>query len=112
MEKVVLESNNSFPAKFKIKTSRDFRTIFSQGSRIYSENFILYTKTNSFGFPRLGVSAGRKVSPLSVRRNRIKRVLREVFRKNKPVFYSNDVVFVVKNDVSNKKFSEICSEIK
>ena len=112
MEKVALESDSSFPAKFKIKTSRDFRNIFSQGTRIYSENFILYTKPNSLGFPRLGVSAGRKVSALSVRRNRIKRVLREIFRKNKPAFCSNDVVFVVKNDVSDKKFSELRSEIK
>ena len=42
----------------------------------------------------------------------MKRVLREVFRKNKPVFSSNDVVFVVKKDVSGKKFSEIRSEIR
>ena len=42
----------------------------------------------------------------------MKRVLREVFRKNKPAFSSNDVVFVVKNDVSDKKSSELRSEIK
>ena len=112
MEEVATESDNSFPPKFKIKSSRDFRNIFSEGTKIHSANFILYVKLNSLGFPRLGVSVGKKASSSSVRRNRMKRVLREVFRKNKSAFSSNDVVFVVKNDVSDKKSSELRSEIK
>lgn len=112
MEKVAIESDNSFPAKFKLKTSRDFCNILSEGTKTHSENFILYAKPNSLGFPRLGVSVGKKASASSVRRNRMKRVLREVFRRNKPAFSSNDVVFVIKNDVSGKKFSELYSEIR
>jgi ribonuclease P protein component len=112
MEKVAFESNNSFPTKFKIKTPRDFRSTLSEGTKTHSENFILYAKPNSLGFPRLGVSVGKKASASSVRRNRMKRVLREVFRRNKPAFSSNDVVFVIKNDVSGKKFSELYLEIK
>ncbi len=112
MEKVAFESDSSFPAKFKIKTPRDFRNILSKGTKNHSENFILYAKPNSLGFPRLGVSVGKRASASSVRRNRMKRVLREVFRRNKPAFSSNDVVFVIKNDVSGKKFSELYSEIK
>ena len=112
MEKVAFESNNSFPTKFKIKTPRDFRNTLSEGTKTHSENFILYAKPNSLGFPRLGVSVGKKTSASSVRRNRMKRVLREVFRRNKPAFSSNDVVFVIKNDVSGKKFSELYLEIK
>ncbi len=112
MEKVAFESHNSFPAKFKIKTPRDFRNTLSEGTKAHSENFILYAKPNSLGFPRLGVSVGKKTSASSVRRNRMKRVLREIFRKNKPAFSSNDVVFIIKNDVSSKKFSEILSEVR
>ena len=112
MEKVAFESDNSFPAEFKIKTPRDFRNILSEGTKTRSENFILYAKPNSLGFPRLGVSVGKKASASSVRRNRMKRVLREVFRRNKPAFSSNDVVFMVKNDVSGKEFSELYMEIK
>ncbi len=112
MEKVAFESDSSFSAKFKIKTSRDFLNTLSEGTKKHSENFILYSKPNSLGFPRLGVSVGKKASPSSVRRNRMKRVLREFFRKNKPAFSSNDVVFLVKNDVSGRKFSELHSEIK
>ena len=112
MEEIASESDNSFPAKFKIKTSRDFRNILANSTKTHSENFILYTRPNSLGFPRLGISVGKKTSASSVKRNRMKRVLREVFRQNKPFFSSNDIVFVVKNDVSQKKFSELYSEIK
>ncbi len=112
MEKVAFEQDSSFPAKFKVKTSRDFRNILSEGTKAHSKNFILYAKPNSLGFPRLGVSVGKKASASAVRRNRMKRVLREVFRKNKPEFCSNDVVFIIKNDVSGKKFSELRSEIR
>ena len=112
MEKVAIESDNSFPAKFKIKTSRDFRNILAEGAKNHSKNFTLYVKPNSLGFPRLGVSVGKKASASSVRRNRMKRMLREAFRKNKPAFSSNDIVFVIKNDVSQRKFSDLCSEIK
>ncbi len=112
MEKVAFESDSSFPAKFKIKTPRDFRSTLSEGTKTHSENFILYAKPNSLGFPRLGVSVGKKTSASSVRRNRMKRVLREIFRKNKPAFSSNDVVFIIKNDVSGKKFSELLSEVR
>lgn len=112
MEEIAFESDNSFPAKLKIKTSRDFRNILAKGTKTHSENFILYTRPNSLGFPRLGVSVGKKASASSVRRNRMKRVLREVFRQNKASFSSNDIVFVIKNDVSDKKFSELYSEIK
>lgn len=112
MEEIAIESDNSFPAKFKIKTSRDFRNILTEGTKTHSQNFILYVKPNSLGFPRLGVSVGKKTSASSVRRNRMKRVLREVFRKNKSAFSSNDVVFLIKNDVSGKKSSDLCSEIK
>ncbi len=112
MEKVAIESDNSFPAKFKIKTSRDFHYILTEGAKTHSENFILYSKPNSLGFPRLGLSVGKKASASSVKRNRIKRVLREFFRKNKLAFFSNDVVFIVKNNVSNKKSSELLLEVK
>ncbi len=112
MEKVAVESGGSFPAKFRIKKSADFRNVFFSGEKSYSSNFILYSKPNSLGFPRLGIAVGKKVSRSSVKRNRMKRMLREFFRKNKSFFFSNDVVFLVRNDISEKKFSELIPEIE
>lgn len=112
MEKVAATRDNSFPGTLRIKASSDFRNVFSKGIRLHSENFVLRARPNGLGFPRLGLSVGRGASPSSVKRNRIKRLLREAFRRNKEAFFSNDVVFVVKNDVSGRKFSELLPEVR
>lgn len=111
MEKVAPASDRSFPKEFRIRNRKDFATVFSEGARARSENFVLYSKPNGLGHPRLGVSVGKKASPSSVRRNRMKRMLREIFRNNKSAFFSNDVVVVVKNDVSDRKSGELLPEI-
>ena len=111
MEKVARASDGSFSKKFRIRNQKSFRSVFSEGARAHSENFVLYSKSNGLGHPRLGISVGKKASPSSVRRNRMKRMLREIFRKNKASFFSNDVVMVVKNDVADKKSGELLPEI-
>ena len=112
MEKVAAGSDNSFSAKFRIKKSKEFRNILSEGFKSHSRNFIFYRKPNSLGFPRLGLSVAKKASSSSPKRNRMKRLLREFFRKNKTDFRSDDVVLVIKNDISSKKLAELLSEIK
>ena len=112
MEKVAASRDSSFPGKLRIRASSDFRNVFSKGTRFHSENFVLHARPNGLGFPRLGLSVGRGASTSSVKRNRIKRLLREAFRRNKSAFSSNDVVFVVKNDVSGRKFSELLPEVR
>ena len=111
MEKVAPASDRSFPKEFRIRNRKDFASVFSEGARSRSENFVLYSKPNGLGHPRLGVSVGKKASPSAVRRNRMKRMLREIFRNNKAAFFSNDVVVLVKNDVSRKKSQELLPEI-
>ena len=43
----------------------------------------MYAKPNTFGYSRLGLIVAKKVMRRAVDRNRIKRILREVFRVNK-----------------------------
>ena len=47
-----------------------------------SSSFVLFGLENDCGVCRLGITVTRKIGN-AVRRNRIKRVLREVFRKNR-----------------------------
>ena len=50
-----------------------------------SEHFKVLVAENDSGLRRFGVAAGKKVGN-AVKRNRIKRILREIFRLNKGVF--------------------------
>lgn len=51
---------------------------------------------NDLGFPRLGLIVPKRILSLAVQRNRVKRVLREVFRLRQDVLGGLDVVIRLK----------------
>jgi len=64
-------------------TSRvQFLEVYDKGRRVSSSSFVLFGLENHRGECRLGITVTRKVGN-AVRRNRIKRVLREIFRSNR-----------------------------
>ncbi len=66
----------------KIKKQSDFQKLFVKGNRLYSSHLtILYVPAKKM---RLGISVGKKHGKAHVR-NRVKRLLRESFRKNIPL---------------------------
>jgi ribonuclease P protein component len=52
------------------------------GQRVSSRSFLLFGLPNAVGHARLGITATRKIGG-AVRRNRAKRLIREVFRRNR-----------------------------
>ena len=57
------------------------------------KGFLLLTRENQQGFPRLGVILSRKVGN-AVYRNKLRRITREWFRINKTQFRNIDLVLV------------------
>lgn len=61
----------------RIKKQADFQKLFAKGKRAFSPSFVLlYTPSKSM---RMGVSVGKKHGN-AVKRNKIKRLVREAFR--------------------------------
>jgi ribonuclease P protein component len=54
---------------------------------------------NDLGWARLGLIVGRKVEPRAVRRNYLKRLVREAFRLHQGDIGSQDVVVQVRSTV-------------
>ena len=71
-----------FPQKERLRKRREFLAAYERGAKIPAAHFVLYVLENNLPYHRLGITVSRKIGP-SVVRNRIKRQLREVFRKNK-----------------------------
>jgi len=62
--------------------------------------------------PRLGVTVTRKVAH-AVGRNRIRRVVREVFRRNPELFPAGcDVVFIAKAKADQVGYHEVRDEVR
>jgi ribonuclease P protein component len=68
-----------FPSSSRIKDPADFRAAYDGGAMVSSGPLKLFLRANGGARPRLGVSVPKRVGT-AVRRNRIKRLLREAFR--------------------------------
>jgi len=75
----------SFPKSVRLLKRVDFKRVERGGARKVSEHFVVVARHNSFDFPRLGTTVSRKVGNAVVR-NRWKRRLREIFRRNRDAF--------------------------
>lgn len=104
--------NYRFPKELKIRKTSDYEEIFGSSKRLRSKHFdILYVK-NSLGYSRAGLVVGKKNIRSAVKRNRVKRLIREVFRKNKSLFDSLDVVFLAKQDSDTLNYSNVKREFE
>lgn len=76
----------------KLKSNRLIEALFLNGSRINSFPLqLLFLQTShQSSFPiQVGFSVPKRNVKLAVKRNRIKRLMREVYRKNKYLFFEN-----------------------
>lgn len=104
-------SGFTFPGHNKLTKSSVYEFLLRNGRRVNSGNFTLILDQNKLGYPRYGHIVSRKVSASSVKRNRIKRVLREFFRQNKSTLDSLDLLIVVKKDISEYTSGRIHEEL-
>ena len=69
-----------FPRKLRLKRRRDFQRTFGTRCVVSDGNLVIYLSRNGLDVTRLGLTVGRKLGQ-AVTRNRIKRLLREAFRR-------------------------------
>lgn len=69
----------SFPSTHRLHGKLAFTTVYDQKVRDSRGPLVAYGMPNNLAFRRLGISISRRVGN-AVRRNRIKRLLREAFR--------------------------------
>lgn len=104
-------ANQSFGKDERIRKRKDYLKVYQNGVRVDSKNFIIISCRNRSGVKRLGLTASKKVGN-SVKRNRIKRILREFFRLNKERFpVSQDTVIIVKKNIPSLKYQDVCREL-
>ncbi|MGM0577223.1 MAG: ribonuclease P protein component [Myxococcota bacterium] len=101
---------HALPPEKRLKERRDFLRIQRRGYRVFGRRFIYYFARGRTGQSRIGVTVSRKVGNAVVR-NRIKRLVREVFRQH-PEFFTEptDLVVIAKKGVDDFSYHTIRDE--
>ena len=89
---------------YRLKKEKDFNTVFKKGKRLFSNTLtIVYLPSKEL---KAGFAVGKKHGG-SVKRNRIKRILRESFRSFMPYFRQNFFFVFIPKVNSEYDFHEI-----
>ncbi len=90
----------------RVKRSWQFKKIYKEGVKYFDNLFILYVLPNNTQETRIGLTVTKKVG-ISVQRNRIKRLIREVFRSLSEIEPGNDLVIIARKAALNLKYSKV-----
>lgn len=80
------EKRFAFPRNERLRKRRGFLEVYEKGEKVRTKYFFLYFLETELSKSRLGITVSRKTGS-TVTRNRIKRRLREIFRKNKRLLH-------------------------
>ena len=101
----------SFPPRARLRRKREFERVFRRGWRTGRTPLRLVILENDCGISRLGLAVGKRVGGAVVR-NRVKRRLREVFRRERAHFPTTlDVVVVPQAGAGDLSYEELREEL-
>ncbi|KPJ70248.1 hypothetical protein AMJ44_00615 [candidate division WOR-1 bacterium DG_54_3] len=83
----------------RIRNKRDFLILFKEGKRYKDKYFNLIYLPNNLDFSRMAVIVSKKVGN-AVARNKMKRWVRDLFRRNKEhLKHDLDILIIIKEEI-------------
>jgi ribonuclease P protein component len=96
-----------FPRAARVRKRADYLAIQNRGRRVSGSHLLLFGQP---GRGRLGITVSRKVGGAVVR-NRLKRWIRECWRRHRPERSAVDIVVVARPQAAQAEHPAICREI-
>ena len=96
--------------KYIIQKSNEFKIIMDLRNIIKNQYFIIYMKVNNLKYNRYGISVSKKIGNAVVR-NKIKRQLKEILRKN-ILNNTKDYVIIVRKEILDLNFIDMEYNLK
>lgn len=102
---------HSYPRAARIRRRREFLRVQRGGRRTHTPHFVVIAGERAASGARLGVTVSSRVGN-AVARNRVKRIIREIFRTRRPVLSpATDVVVIAKRGAHDLTYQEVEAEV-
>lgn len=88
---------HGFDKSRRLITKADYKFVFDEAKKTASSEFVVLFRKNNLNRARLGLALSKKVIAKAHDRNRIKRLIRESFRKSD--LPSVDIIFLARQGV-------------
>lgn len=90
----------------RLKKNEDFQKVFKYGTSVANRQFVLYTLDQPENDElRVGLSVSKKIGN-AVMRNRIKRLIRQVFLEEKERLKEKDYIIIARKPASQLTYEE------
>ena len=100
-----------FPSWMRLKRDSDFERALKVGKRLTAKGLVVYALQNGLPYARLGLRVAKRIGT-AVRRNYLRRCVREVFRRwLKSVLVGLDIVVIVTGDADFAQIKEGLLEV-
>ena len=99
-----------FLSKHHVRSSADFQRAYRRRCRASDRWIVVFGHTNGLSYPRLGISASRRLGGAVVR-NRWKRLLREAFRVSRPQLPSGIDLIVIPRTAAVPPLEALCGSL-
>ncbi len=96
-----------FARHHRLLKSSDFHYVFAHPTRFGDKNLTVLVRRNNKPYARLGLAVPKRHIKLAVRRNRIKRLIRESFRSWQAKLVGWDVIVMVRSGADQLSNQEL-----
>jgi len=105
-----MTKKEGFPKSIRIKKKKEWEEVIKKGERVFGQNLLLLRLKTDEEKTRFGVRISSGIKG-AVKRNKIKRILREVIRKNKEKFFPGEkVILIYRSKEKDISYNEILNE--
>jgi ribonuclease P protein component len=101
-----------YPRGQRLLTAAQYQRVFKRCEHKANDRFMsVLAVANGLDYPRLGLAISIKAAGNAVKRNRIKRLVRESFRHHQTLLTGLDLVVVVRPGISGRNNQQILSTL-
>lgn len=97
-----------FPRRLRLLTGRDFQNVFDDVQlKVPDQPILILARPNDSGQPRLGFVISKKNVRKAVKRNRVRRIIRESFRLNQHNLPAVDIIILARPGLGDMESPDV-----